>query len=58
MKNFKKFSEVDLSVLEPKSEDEITRHSRLHEMGFVVDMMEQEELKGDWEAVNRQNALL
>jgi hypothetical protein len=39
-------SEVDLSVLEPKSTDEIAIFSKLDEFGFVVDMGEEEEPKG------------
>jgi hypothetical protein len=53
MEAFTKFSEVDLSILEPKSDDEITLFCRLDKVEFVVDMLEEEELKGYWETVNR-----
>jgi hypothetical protein len=49
---------VDPSVPEPKSDDEITLFSRLDEAGFVVDMVEEEEPKGYWEAVNGPNRQL
>jgi hypothetical protein len=52
MEGFKKLSEVDPSVPEPKSDDKITHVSKLDELGFVVDMVEEEEPKGYWEAVN------
>jgi hypothetical protein len=44
---------VDPSVPEPKSDDEINLLSCLNEGGFVVDIIEEEEPKGYWEAVNR-----
>jgi hypothetical protein len=47
--------EVDPSVLEPKSDDEITVFSNFDEAEFVVDMVEKEEPKGDLEVVNRPN---
>jgi hypothetical protein len=37
---------VDLSIPEPKSDNEITLFSKLDEAGFVVHMVEEEELKG------------
>jgi putative aminopeptidase FrvX len=37
---------VDPSVLEQKSDDEVTLCSRLDEVGFVVDMVKEEEPKG------------
>jgi hypothetical protein len=43
MEGFKRLSEVDPSVPEPKSDDEIIVLSRLGETGFVVDMVEEEE---------------
>jgi hypothetical protein len=46
---------VDLSVPEPKSDDEITLISELNEAGFGVDMVEDEEPKGNWEPVNGLN---
>jgi hypothetical protein len=51
MEDFKRLSEVDPSIPEPKSDDTITVGSRLDERGFVVDMVEEEEPKGYWEAV-------
>jgi hypothetical protein len=58
MEDFKRLSEVDPSIPEPKSDDKITVYSRLDEGGFVVDMVEEEEPKGYWEAVNRPNRQL
>jgi hypothetical protein len=55
MEGFKKLSEVHPSVLEPKSDDEIILFSKLNEVGCVVDMVEEEELKRYWEAVNGPN---
>jgi hypothetical protein len=55
MEDFKKLSEVDLSVQKPNSDDEITFFSKLHEVGFVIDMVDVEELKGNCEVVNRLN---
>jgi hypothetical protein len=52
---FKKLSEVDLSVPEPKSGDVIILLSKLDEAGFVVDMVEEEEPKGYWEVGNWLN---
>jgi hypothetical protein len=46
MEGVKQLSEVDLSVLEPKSDDEIIVFSKLDEAVFVVDMVEEEEPKG------------
>jgi hypothetical protein len=43
---------VDPSVSQPKSDHEITPISRLDESGFVVDMVEEEELKSYSEASN------
>jgi hypothetical protein len=45
MEGFKKLSEVDPSVAEPKSDDEITLLSRLDELGIVIDIGEEEEPK-------------
>jgi hypothetical protein len=52
MQGVKRLSEVDLSVLEPKSNDKINLLYRLDEAGFVVDMGEEEDPKGYWDAVN------
>jgi hypothetical protein len=52
MEGFKRLPEVDSFVPEPKSDDEITLFSRLDEAGFIVDMVEEEEPKSYWEAVN------
>jgi hypothetical protein len=57
MEGFKRLSEVDLSIPEPKSDDEVIHFSRLDEVGFVVDMVEEEEPKGYWEAVNGPNGI-
>jgi hypothetical protein len=46
---------VDPSVLEPKSNDEVIIFSRLDEVGFVVDMEDEEEPKSYWEVVNGPN---
>jgi hypothetical protein len=45
MEGFKKLSEVDASALEPKYDNEIILYSRLYKVGFVVDMVEEEEPK-------------
>jgi hypothetical protein len=58
IKGFKKLSEVDPSGVEPKSDDEIRLCSKLDEMGVVIDMGEDEELKGYWEVVNGPNGQL
>jgi hypothetical protein len=55
MEGFKRLSEVNPSIPEPKSDNEITLFSRLDEAGFIVDMVEEAELKGYWEAVNGPN---
>jgi hypothetical protein len=55
MEGFKKLSKVDPSVQEPKSDDEITFFSKLDGAEFIVDMVEEEEWKGYWEAVNKPN---
>jgi hypothetical protein len=55
MEGFKKLSDVDASVLEPKSSDEITLVSKLDEARFVVDMVVEEDPKGYWEVVNGLN---
>jgi hypothetical protein len=55
MEGFKRLSEVDPSHPEPKSDDKITLVSRLDEAGFVVNMVEEEEPKGYWKAVNGPN---
>jgi hypothetical protein len=55
MEGFKKLSEVDLYVLEPKSDDEIILFSKLDEAGFVLDMVEEEQPKSYWEVVNTPN---
>jgi hypothetical protein len=46
MEGFKKLSEVDPSVVDPKSDDMITLFSKLNESGFVVDIGGEEEPKG------------
>jgi hypothetical protein len=58
MEGFKRLSEVDPSVAEPKSDDQITLFPRLDEVEFVVDMVEEKEPKGHWEVVNRPNGQL
>jgi hypothetical protein len=55
MESFKRLSEVDSSILEAKSDDKVIYFSRLDEVGYVVDMVEEEEPKGYWEAVNGPN---
>jgi hypothetical protein len=55
MERFNKLSEVDLSILELKSDDEIKLLSKLDDAGFVVNIVEEEEPKGDWEVVNAPN---
>jgi hypothetical protein len=55
MEGFKKLSKVDPSVPEPKSDNEITLFSRLDEARCILDMLEEEEPKGYWEAVNGPN---
>jgi hypothetical protein len=52
MKAFKKLSEIDLSVREPKSDNKIILFSKLGNAGCVVDMVEEEEPKGYWEVGN------
>jgi hypothetical protein len=52
MEGFKKLSEVDLSIPEPKSDDENILFSKLDEAEYVIDMVEEEEPKGYWELVN------
>jgi hypothetical protein len=42
----KRLSEVDPSVLEPKSDDEVILFSKLDEAGFVIDMGEKDKPKG------------
>jgi hypothetical protein len=46
MESFKRLSEVDSSILEAKSDDKVIYFSRLDEVGYVVDMVEEEEPKG------------
>jgi hypothetical protein len=58
MEDFKRFSEIDPSILEPNSDDEITLVSRLDEVGCVMDMVEEEEPKGYWEVVKGPNGQL
>jgi hypothetical protein len=55
MKAFKNLSEVDSSFPQPKSDNEITLFPKLDEVGFVIDIVEEEELKGHWEVVNEPN---
>jgi hypothetical protein len=43
IEGFKRLSEVDLSVQEPKSDNENTLFSRRDEVGCFVDMVEEEE---------------
>jgi hypothetical protein len=52
---FKRLSEVDLSVPEPKSDNEITVFVRLDDTGFVVDIVEEEEPEDYLEAVEGPN---
>jgi hypothetical protein len=58
IESFKRLIKVDPSVPEPKSDDNITHLSRLDQAGFIVDMVEKEEPKGYWEAVNGLNRQL
>jgi hypothetical protein len=58
MGGFKRLSEEGPSVPELKSDDEITLFSRLDEARFVVNMVEEEEPKDYWEAVNASNGQL
>jgi hypothetical protein len=46
---------VDLSILEPTSDDEITLFSKFDNVAFIVDMVEEEDPKGYWEVVNGLN---
>jgi hypothetical protein len=55
---FKRLVKVDPSVPEPKPDNEIILFSKLDEAGFVVDLVEEEEQKGYWEAINRPNKQL
>jgi hypothetical protein len=55
---FKRLSEVDPSIPELKSDDEIILFSRFNESGFVINIVEEEELKGYWKAVNGPNGQL
>jgi hypothetical protein len=55
MKGFKKLFKVEPSVPGPKSGDEISLFSRLDQAEFVVDMGEEEELKGYQEIVIEPN---
>jgi hypothetical protein len=58
MEDFKRLSDMDPTVPEPKSDDKITLFSRLNEAGFVVDMVEEEKLKGYCKVVNGLNRQL
>jgi hypothetical protein len=58
IEGFIRLSEVDPSVLEQKSDDEITHFSRLDKAGFAVDMGEDEDPKSYWEEVNGPNEQL
>jgi hypothetical protein len=55
MESFKNLSEVDSSAPDLKSDYEITLFSRLDPAGFVIDIVEDEEPYGYWEAVKRPN---
>jgi hypothetical protein len=55
MEGFKKLSKVDPSFPEPKSHNKIKLASKVDEAGFVVDIVEEDETKGYWEAVNGPN---
>jgi hypothetical protein len=46
MQGFKKLSEVDPSIAEPKFDEEIPLISKIDESGCVIDMGEEEEPKG------------
>jgi hypothetical protein len=46
---------VNPAISESKSDDEIILFSKLDKVEFVVDMVEEEELNGYWEAVNGPN---
>jgi hypothetical protein len=46
MEGFEKLSEMEPSILKLKSDDEITLFSKLDEAGFIVNMLEANELKG------------
>jgi hypothetical protein len=52
MESFTRLSEIDPSIPEPQSDDEIRLFSSFDESGFVIDMVEEKEPKGYWEAVN------
>jgi hypothetical protein len=58
MEGFKKLSEVDLSIVETKCDNEITLFPRLYKAEFVVDIGEQEEPNRYLEGANRQNRQL
>jgi hypothetical protein len=58
MEGFKTLSEVDPSVPEIISDHEIILFSRLDEAGDVVDIVEEEEPQGYWEAVKGPNGQL
>jgi hypothetical protein len=55
MEVFKKLSEVDLFVPEPKSDDKIILFSKLDQAEFVVDIEEEGEPTGYWEGFNGPN---
>jgi hypothetical protein len=46
---------VDLSISESKSDNAVIIFSRLDEVDFVVDMGEEEDPNGYWNAVNEPN---
>jgi hypothetical protein len=58
MEGFKRLSEVDSSVPEPKSDDKITHFSRLEEAGFVIEIVEEEGPKEYWNTANGPNGQL
>jgi hypothetical protein len=55
MEGFKRLSKVDPTVPEPKSDDKIMLFSRLDDARFVVGIVEEEEPKSYWDAVNGPN---
>jgi hypothetical protein len=46
MEGFKRLSEENLSILEPKSNNKVMLFLRLNNIGYISDMVEVEELKG------------
>jgi hypothetical protein len=58
MNGFNRFSEVDLSILGPKSDDDVILFSRLDDAEFVVGMEEKKKFKDYRKAVNGLNGHL